>query len=111
MSDVYSERLGIGTATSATFQTIFTVPSGKRYIIKSLTAFQDGAGTARAMVRIVGFSGRLWRTVGLATGEAAFSDDRHLVVYAGEEVAVAADAAVGTVSVTVQAHGFALSDP
>lgn len=50
---VHSTLLGKGAALSVALHTIYTVPSGKRTILKSITLWNNFAATNRVVVELV----------------------------------------------------------
>ena len=109
MADVYSTRFiaALVTVTAATQPTLvdnYTVPSGKRAVVRSIYATAVGSGTSVAAVTIQGLS-YLFRSSALAAG-ASSSLECNQVVNAGEVISAFAES--GEAYVTVS--GFLLDD-
>lgn len=105
---VYSERFWLSTRSSGTYQTEFTVPSGKRAIIRQLTYVDVDPGAAGGSIGIVAPGAAEFLIITTVPGGGgAHLEDLHLVFYAGENIRTY------RVSGTIEcsAHGYLLDAP
>lgn len=96
-----ASQLWKGTVTTAVPTTVYTVPAGKRAILKFVTAQNVGAATRDVQLRVLG-PGTIfhWSLTGYGTGGDKATGTFWLVLSAGDQVQVNLNLA-GTVTMTI----------
>jgi hypothetical protein len=96
-----STQLWKGVVTSTTPTTVYTVPTGKRAIIKLVTAMNAGSATRDLQLRIGGLGTVYhWNLTAYGTGGDKATQAFWIVLNAGETIQLDLTVA-GTVSVTI----------
>lgn len=99
MTTVASKQLGFNAAVPTTGSTLYTVPTGKRTIVKSIVLHNNGGAAARANIAVLSGASTLFNYfVDLAASGAAGdskTDAPWLVMEAGESLKLFAS--VGTI--------------
>ncbi len=106
--DPYSERFAVGDVTSGTLSTLYTVPTGKRAIVRQLTFMDATGGGTGGTVALVGPGTSDFLLTGSPLGAASVHlDGLHLVFYAGENIRLYRLSG----SVFYSVHGYLLGAP
>ena len=86
MATLYSDRLYAGVIASGVYTTLFTVPAGKRYVVRAVAITNATAGTISVLLHFP-VAATFLAKVGpiLATDSSSFLSTRH-VVPPGESV-------------------------
>lgn len=96
-----ANQLWKGTVTTAVATTVYTVPAGKRTILKFVTVLNVGAATRDVQLRVVG-PGTIyhWSLTSYSTGGDRATGTFWIVLSAGDQVQVNLNLA-GTVTMTI----------
>lgn len=90
MADLRATPVYSGTVTSATPTTVYTVPTGKRLILKNVTGQNQGSTSADLQLRVVGPNTiYVWSLTGYPTSGSRFTTNFWIVLDAGGQIQLA----------------------